>query len=57
MSAATGTNHTVPAGLITHCTVLIRGHHNARHHLLPRWLHRRAHHAGLGWHDDRPLQR
>ena len=29
MSAPTGTNHTVPTGLITHCTVLIRGHHNA----------------------------
>ena len=30
MSAApAATNHTVPAGLITHCTVLIRGHHNA----------------------------
>jgi hypothetical protein len=29
MSAATTATHTVPAGLITHCTAIIRGHQNA----------------------------
>ena len=29
MSATTATSHTIPAGLITHCTAIIRGHHNA----------------------------
>ncbi len=29
MSAAPAATHTVPAGLITHCTAIIRGHQNA----------------------------